>query len=164
MGAIAHGGTRVLVPDVVEGLRIGQSTIDLVTDVERRELERREREYRGIREFPALAGVTVLLVDDGVATGASMIAAIRAVRLFDARTIIAAAPVMSEQARRAIIAEADRCETVIMPEPFFGVGSWYDDFAQTTDAEVRALLNAAAGANALVGAGHAWPNGSGGLA
>lgn len=159
MGAIAHGGVRVLVTDVISGLRIANDTIELVTDVERRELDRREREYRGIRPFPHLSHATVVLVDDGVATGASMIAAIRAVRLLDAGAVIAAAPVMSQQARIAVLGEADACEAVIVPEPFYGVGSWYDDFTQTSDAEVRALLNAAAGARALVSAGHSRPNG-----
>jgi putative phosphoribosyl transferase len=161
MGAIAHGGIRVLVPDVIAELRIRQDTIDLVTDVERRELDRRERDYRGTREFPDLSGGTVLVVDDGVATGASMIAAIRAVRSLGAGTIVAATPVMAARAQAAVLAEADGCEAVILPEPFFGVGSWYDDFAQTSDKEVRALLNAAAGARALVGSSHSWPNRSG---
>lgn len=144
MGAIASHGVRVLVPEIVTELGIPDETIDLVSDVEQRELERRERAYRGARPPYALEGVTAIVVDDGAATGASMIAAIRALRMLRPAKIVAAAPVMSDRARAALHREADACEAVVVPDPFYGVGSWYDDFTQTTDDEVRSLLAEAA--------------------
>ncbi len=94
--------------------------------------------------MPSVAGATVILVDDGVATGASMIAAARAVRALKPASIVAASAVMSEHARRAILEVVDAVESVVVPALLFGVGSWYDDFAPTTDDEVRSLLNEAA--------------------
>ncbi len=146
MGAVASGGVRVLNAEVVDALDIPRRVIDDVTDRERREVERRERAYRGDRPFPDLTNTTVLLVDDGVATGSTMIAAIRALRQQHPARLVAAAPVMSESAERLIAAEADACVTLATPEPFRGVGAWYRDFTQTSDAAVLELLDRAAAA------------------
>jgi len=140
MGAVASGGVRVINNDVVDGLGISQDVIDDVTAREQREVERRERAYRGDRPFPELRNATVVLVDDGVATGSTMLAGIRALRQHQPATLVAAAPVMSGSAYRALSREADACITVATPEPFYGVGQWYRDFSQTSDAEVIAVL------------------------
>jgi len=144
MGAIASGGVRLLNQDVVRALWISPEQVDAVTAAERRELERREREYRLGRPFPDLQGRTVILVDDGVATGSTMLAAVHALRQHGPAAIIVAAPVMSDDAREMLSRAADRCESVAVPAPFRAVGAWYDDFTQTTDSEVRTLLQRAA--------------------
>lgn len=143
MGAVASGGTRVVNGEVVSGLGIPESTIESVTTAERRELERRERVYRGERPFPDLNGATVVLVDDGVATGSTMLAAIRALRQHHPAELVVAAPVMAESAHAALSRESDSCVALATPEPFFGVGAWYRDFSQTSDGEVLALLDRA---------------------
>lgn len=140
MGAIASGGVRVLVPSVIDQLRIAPAAIDAVVRRETAELERREREFRGLMPFPDLTGRTVVVVDDGIATGATMMAAIRAVRALGARHVVAAAPVMSRQASVDLARLADEVVFVARPESFFGVGAFYQDFTQTTDLEVRGLL------------------------
>ena len=144
MGAVASGGVRVINAEVVGALGIPDRIIDQVAAIEQRELERREREYRGDRPLHHLRDATIVLVDDGVATGSTMLAAIRALRQQHPHTLVAAAPVMSESARAALSREADACVAVAMPEPFRGVGQWYRDFTQTSDAEVLALLERAA--------------------
>jgi predicted phosphoribosyltransferase len=158
MGAIASGGVRVLNEDVVAQLEIGSATIAEVERREARELARREALYLGDadpaslrshasqtrRAAHAIADRTVVLVDDGLATGATMRAAVHAVRARGARTIVVAVPVGSVEACRDLGAEADAVVCLRVPEPFVGVGLWYADFAQTTDDEVRALLRAAA--------------------
>lgn len=154
MGAIASGGVRVLVPDVVGSLLVPPASIDAVTARERRELERRERAYRGTRPFPDLHGRTVIVVDDVAVTGASMIAAVRAIHLVGASPIVAAAPVMSQKAHRAVLDVADACEAVSVPEPLTSVESHFDDFTQPTDEEVRELLDAAP-CEAAMASGHA---------
>ena len=143
MGAIASGGVRVLMPDVITDLGIASDLVDAVTAAERIELERRERQYRDSRPFPRIAGTTAIVVDDGVATGASMIAALQAVQALHPAYVVAAAPVMSPQARAAMLKYADACEAVVVPENFYSVGAWYGDFSQTSDDEVRALLHEA---------------------
>lgn len=143
MGAIASGGVRVLVPETVRAFALTNVTIDAVTEIERQELARRERAYRGERPFPSLTGKTAIVVDDGIATGASMIAAVKAVRALNPAKIVAAAPVMSDRARAEVAKVADVCEAAAVPEPFFSVGGWYANFAQTEDDEVRSLLEAA---------------------
>ena len=143
MGAIASGGIRVLVPSVIAELRVDSRIIEAVSAAEQIELERREREYRDSRPFPTIAGRTVILVDDGVATGASMEVAVRAVRVLHPAAVVAAAPVMSQQAHQALYRTADWCEAVVVPVQFTGVGAWYADFSQTEDQEVRALLHEA---------------------
>jgi putative phosphoribosyl transferase len=140
MGAIASGGIRVQSQDVLRRLNIPREVADSVAASEQIELERRERDYRVGRPFPDLRGKTVILIDDGVATGATMLAAIHALRQHGPGAIIAAAPVMSESAWHMLSRAADRCEAVAIPEAFQAVGMWYHDFSQTTDEEVRTLL------------------------
>jgi predicted phosphoribosyltransferase len=143
MGAVASGGVRVINTELVTALDIPRRVVDDVTVVEQRELARRDRIYRGDRPFPDLKDATVVLVDDGVATGSTMLAALHALRQYGPATLIAAAPVMSQSARTAISRLADACVSVATPEPFYGVGEWYLDFTQTTDAEVLAALEQA---------------------
>jgi predicted phosphoribosyltransferase len=145
MGAVASGGVRVVNTEVVRMLGIERRVFDQVTEAEQRELARREERYRQGRPFPPLRGATVVLVDDGVATGSTMRAAVLALRQHEPATIIVATPVMSLSAKAALEQVADRCVFVATPEPFFGVAAWYRDFTQTTDEEVDALLAARAG-------------------
>jgi len=140
MGAVASGGVRVVNHRLVHSLGIAPDAVERVAETELRELERRERLYRQGRDRPDLGGATVLLVDDGVATGASMAAAVAAVREHAPLRVIAAAPVMSEEAWRRLSQTADACEAVRTPEPFRAVGLWYASFPQVSDAEVCALL------------------------
>lgn len=140
MGAVASGGVRALNTDITRALGVTDAMIDRVTAREVEELARRERIFRGGRPYPSLHGKTVLLVDDGVATGATMLVAVRALRTLGPFAIIAAAPVMSKSAHTALLREADACITVATPEPFHGVGEWYRDFDQTSDAEVLEWL------------------------
>jgi predicted phosphoribosyltransferase len=144
MGAVATGGVRVVNPEVVTALRIPPEMLDRVAAAEERELARRERAYRLDRAFPDLEDATVVLVDDGVATGSTMLAALAALRQQRPAALVAAAPVMSRDARSALLEAADSCVAVAMPEPFYGVGAWYRDFTQTSDAEVLDLLGRAA--------------------
>jgi predicted phosphoribosyltransferase len=144
MGAIASGGVYVLNDEVVQALRIPSRVIEAVAARELRELGRRERAYRDGRPAPVVRGRTVILVDDGLATGSTMRAAVAALRrLGPARVVVAvptAAPATCAELRR----EADECACAITPEPFYAVGLWYEDFSQTTDDEVRDLLARAA--------------------
>lgn len=144
MGAVASGGLRVINSEIVMALGISDRTVDDVTEVEQRELVRRERAYRGNRPRADLAGATIVLVDDGVATGSTMLAAIRALRQERPAMLIAAAPVMSLEALASLEREADACVTLATPEPFHGVGAWYEDFSQTSDEEVITILEEAA--------------------
>lgn len=145
MGAVASGGIRVLNADVVAALgRQAQEAIDRVTVREKEELRRREEQYRGERPFPELSGKTAILVDDGLATGATMRAAARAVRERRPARLIIAVPVAAESTCREMRGEADEVVCALIPEPFFGVGQFYDDFSQTSDEEVRTLLARAA--------------------
>ena len=143
MGAIAQGGIRVLNEDVVGALGIPAVTIERVTTAEAAELARRERIYRGGAPSPDLRGHTVVLVDDGLATGATMAAAVRGVRTQSPERIIVAVPVASREAMQALGTLADECVAVLTPRSFGGVGQWYQDFRQTSDEEVRTLLDAA---------------------
>jgi putative phosphoribosyl transferase len=142
MGAVATGGVRVLNPKVVAGLQIAAEAVDAVAQRELRELERRERLYRGGRPPPEVRGRTVILVDDGLATGATMRAAVQAMRQQHAARIVAAVPIASRDACEALRAEADDVICAMTPEPFLAVGQGYDDFTQTTDDEVCRLLAA----------------------
>jgi putative phosphoribosyl transferase len=144
MGAIASGGVRVLNRDVVEGLDISERVIDRVAAAESRELERRERTYRDDRPALDVANRVVILVDDGLATGATMRAALVALRQEQPRRLVAAVPVAPESTCWALNAIADEVVCLETPEPFYGVGLWYDDFAPTADDEVRELLRRAA--------------------
>lgn len=140
-GAIASGGSRVLNEDLVRALRLPDSMIERAAEREKIELERRERLYRGERPFPELKGKTVIIVDDGLATGATMRAAVEALRAFEPKRIVVAVPVGSRDTCAAFGALADvLCVCATTPEPFYGVGMWYSDFSQTTDEEVSELL------------------------
>jgi predicted phosphoribosyltransferase len=143
MGAIASGGVRVLNGDVVRALRIPGEVIDAVTAEEQPELERREREYRDDRPAPEVRGRTVILVDDGLATGSSMRAAVAALRQRGPARIVVAVPVGAAETCAALGEVADEAVCAYEPEHFAAVGLWYSDFSQTTDDEVRALLAAA---------------------
>ena len=143
MGAIAEGGVRVLNRDVIGPLGIPPEVIEQVTLLERVELGRRERMYRGDSACPDLAGRTVVLVDDGLATGSTMAAAVEGVRGLHPRRIIVAVPVASREAMETLRRAAGECISVLTPRSFGGVGEWYEDFRQTTDDEVRAALDEA---------------------
>lgn len=143
MGAIASGGIRVLNGSVVESLRIPEAVIDSVARREQRELERRERAYREGRPAPNVEGRTVILVDDGIATGSTMYAAISALRREETSRIVVATPTMAKEAFCQMRQEVDELVAVIIPDEFQGVGQWYEDFTQTTDEEVRRLLRKA---------------------
>ncbi|MGZ3352089.1 MAG: erythromycin esterase family protein, partial [Xanthobacteraceae bacterium] len=140
MGAVATGGVRVLNDQLVERLGIPEHIIDAVAARERRELARRERLYRGGRSPPDVRGRTVILVDDGLATGATMHAAIQALRQQNPARIVVAVPTASPETCEEMKARADDVICAITPEPFHAVGRWYQDFSQTTDEEVAALL------------------------
>jgi predicted phosphoribosyltransferase len=142
MGAIASGGEPVLTEDLVRQLRITPEAIEEVVRMERLELERREREYRTGREPPVVRGRVVILVDDGLATGATMYAAALAVRGAAPARIVVAVPAASLEACALLRSAADDVVAVITPEPFYAVGAWYRDFAQISDDEVRATLAA----------------------
>jgi putative phosphoribosyl transferase len=143
MGAIASGGVRVLNPAVVDVWGIPASVIEEVTEREQRELERREKLYRGTRPPLEVEGRTVILVDDGIATGSTMRAAVAALRKLKPARIIVAAPVAAPQACELLAEEADEVVCDFAPDPFYSVGLWYDDFAQNTDEEIRELLERA---------------------
>lgn len=142
MGAVASGGITVLNHEIIAHFGISQESIDLVTERELEELARRERAYRGNAPHADVTGRTVILVDDGLATGATMSAAVAAIRAMNPLRIVVAAPVASRDAIQLLRHSADDCVSVVAPEPFHGVGLWYDDFTQTTDREVRQLLSA----------------------
>lgn len=142
MGAIASGGTRVLNEDVVGPLRIPGAVIDSVAEIEQMELERREDAYRDARPPPQIAGKIVILIDDGLATGATMRAAALAIRERKPQKLVIAVPVSSPRTCQEFETEADAIVCAVTPEPFHGVGMWYRDFSQTTDDEVRELLRA----------------------
>jgi len=144
MGAIATGGVRVLNEDVVNALNIPPQIIDAVAVREGAELERRQQVYRGDRPHPQLAGKTVILIDDGLATGSSMRAAVAGLRTQHPARIVVAVPTAAVETCEALedVVEDLICATT--PEPFFGVGAWYEDFSQTTDQEVHDLLTQAA--------------------
>lgn len=144
MGAIATGGVRVLNEDVVRMLNIPDAVIDQVTLRERRELERRERAYRGERPPPDVRGRTVILVDDGLATGSTMRAAVAALREQGPAKIVVAVPVGAPETCAELQHDADEAICAREPEPFHAVGMWYDDFSQTTDDEVHELLEKSA--------------------
>lgn len=143
MGAIAPGGVRVLNEEVVQGLRVPDSVIEAVTAREEEELRRRQQQYRDDLPPPNVRGRTVILVDDGLATGASMRAAVAALRQMQPAKIIVAVPTAAPSTCREFQSEVDELVCAITPEPFYGVGLWYDDFSQTSDQEVRNLLKRA---------------------
>jgi predicted phosphoribosyltransferase len=139
-GAIASGGVRVLNDDVVRSLPHADAIIEAATEREKAELERREQSYRDGRPAPQLRDRVVILVDDGLATGATMRAAVKALRQTGAARIVVAVPVGPPETCREMADEADEAVCASAPEFFHAVGQYYDDFAQTTDDEVRDLL------------------------
>ena len=141
MGAIASGGVRVLNDDVIAWYGLKQPLIDEAARIEQMELERREAEYRGGQPLRDVKGRTVVLVDDGLATGSTMKAAVQAVRAMEPERIVVAVPVGAIDTCRALASLADEVICARMPEPFSAVGLWYRDFSQTTDEEVRDLLD-----------------------
>jgi putative phosphoribosyl transferase len=140
MGAISTGGVRVLNEDVVNYLGIPGEVIDAVAMDELRELKRRERAYRDDRPEPNIQGKTVILIDDGLATGSTMRAAAAALRQKTPARVIVAVPVSATRTCDEYRMGVDEIICVKTPEPFLGVGQWYEDFSQTTDEEVRQLL------------------------
>jgi len=140
MGAIASGGLRVLSRQLIESLAIPPEIVDEVTERELAELRRREVAYRGDRPLAEIVGRTVILIDDGLATGSSMRAAAAAVRKQAPRRVVVAVPVAPTETCDALRREVDELVCLETPEPFFAVGMWYADFSETSDAEVRELL------------------------
>jgi len=140
MGAIASGGVRVLNDEVVARLGLPQSAIDRVAQRELRELERRQREYRGDQPPPDVRGNTIILIDDGLATGSTMRAAALALRRLKPAKIVIAVPAAAPETCEAFRDEVDEIICAITPDPFYAVGVWYEDFSQTSDEEVRELL------------------------
>lgn len=143
MGAIASGGERVINQDIVRYLHIPPGMIDAIAARELPELKRRERAYRGDRPAPQVEGYTVILIDDGLATGASMRAAITALRAQNPSQIVVAVPTAASETCQALEPEVDHMICATTPEPFYGVSRWYQDFSQTTDAEVKMFLEEA---------------------
>jgi len=143
MGAIATGGVRVLNDDVVDYLKIPDAVIDSVASEESKELKRRELAYRGNRPEPDVKGKTVILIDDGLATGSTIRAAAQALRQQDPARIVVAVPVSAPETCDEYRIGVDEIICAATPDPFWGVGLWYDDFSQTTDEEVHDLLERA---------------------
>ena len=143
MGAIASGGVRVINEDVVRFLNIPDEVIDAVAADEQQELERRGSAYRDERPPPDVKGRVVILIDDGLATGSTMRAAAAALRKQGPARIVVAVPVSAPETCNEFRSEVDEVVCAVTPEPFRGVGLWYKDFSQTTDEEVRELLERA---------------------
>lgn len=143
MGAIATGGVRVLNTDVVDEIGISAQSIDKVAQAELQELHRREHAYRGERPLPKLKDQCVILIDDGLATGATMRAAIQAVRQQQPARLVVAVPVAPTHTIAALKMEVDEVICPAMLEHFFSIGQWYEDFSQISDDEVRVLLERA---------------------
>jgi putative phosphoribosyl transferase len=140
MGAVASGGVRLLNERIIGRLGISRDQVERVTAAERVEIERRERSYRGSRPFPDLTGKTVILVDDGLATGSTMRTAVEALHREGAARLVVAVPVSAPETCDAFRDIVDEIVCAVTPEPFHAVGLWYEDFSQTTDEEVRELL------------------------
>ena len=140
MGAIASGGGKVLNDDIVRSLGVSEGDISKVEEKEREELKRREREFRGDRKELDVREKTVILVDDGLATGASMRAAVTAVKDLNPKEVIVAVPSAARDSVESLEKEADRVIAVTTPEPYMAVGDWYEKFGQTKDDEVKEIL------------------------
>jgi putative phosphoribosyl transferase len=143
MGAIASGGVRALNEELIETLSVPDELIDQVAGREEEELRRRETAYRGDRAPLPVTGRVAILVDDGLATGASMRAAVAALRRHDPARIVVAVPIAPRQTCEELRPEVDELVVARMPNPFHAVGMWYEDFSQTSDEEVRRLLESA---------------------
>lgn len=144
MGAIASGGTQVLNEEIVQDFHLSSAVINQVAEREKQELERREHLYRGNHPFPVLHQRTIILVDDGLATGATMHVAILAIKKHQPAKIVVAVPVAAPQTCEELKAKVDEIICAKTPSPFYSVGLWYDKFLQTTDEEVCNLLEIAA--------------------
>ena len=140
MGAIASGGTVIFNEPLIHKLNLDQYSIDAVLQSEQKELVRREHLYRGNRSFPALSGKTIILVDDGIATGATMRAAVAALRKHKPASIIIAVPVAARESCEEMVKLVDKIICPLQPINFHAVGLWYENFSQTTDSEVIELL------------------------
>ncbi len=140
MGAIASGGVRVFNGDVVDTLRISDEVINAVTATEFQELKRREQAYRDDLPPPEVEGKTVIIVDDGIATGSTMVAAISALRQLNVGRIVVATPTVARSTYNYLRQHADEVVALLVPEEFYGVGQWYEDFSQTSDEEVHRLI------------------------
>jgi predicted phosphoribosyltransferase len=145
MGAIASGGVRVLDPDLIRQLDVSEADVDAVTAREEKEMVRRERAFRAGREPLSVRRKTVIVVDDGLATGSTMKAAVAALRRLDPKQIVVAVPTAAPQTCAELKELADECVCASTPARFSAVGNWYRDFRQTTDGEVQELLEEAAG-------------------
>ena len=140
MGAVASGGIRVMNDEVLRMAHVGETEVQQVVERETRELERRERVYRGERPSVNVTGRSAVVVDDGIATGSSMIAAIRSLRPRGATRIVVAVPVAPTETLHRLADEADEVVCVVAPEPFHAISLWYHAFPQLEDAEVRQAL------------------------
>jgi len=141
MGAIASGGVRVMSPEVLAVVQPSDREVERVVAEETLELDRRERIYRGDRPRPEVRGRNVILVDDGVATGSSMLAAIRALRALEPAAIVVAVPVAPPDTWHRLKEEADALVCLLTPEPFHAISLWYESFPQLSDTDVRAILD-----------------------
>ncbi len=140
LGAIASGGTIVWNQDIIRALSLSTASLQHIVERESAEVIRRERAYRGYRPQPRVSDRILILIDDGMATGATMLAAVQALRAKNPHKLIVAVPVAASEACNAIQQHVDEIICLEKPAPFFGVGTWYDDFTQTTDQEVSDLL------------------------
>jgi putative phosphoribosyl transferase len=143
IGAIASGGIRILNQDIIHALQVDHAVVNSVTEQALQELRRREQQYRGNRPSPQIHDQTVILIDDGLATGATMLAAVRAIRTQDPAHVVIAIPAAAPQAIQILRPEVKEIVALIAPDPFEGVGRWFEDFSQSTDEEVQQLLNEA---------------------
>lgn len=143
IGAIASGGIQILNRDIVHSLSLEPEVIQNIVDRELQELQRREEQYRGKRPAPQVHDRIVLLIDDGLATGASMLAAVTALHTKHPARIVVAVPTAAPQAISILRPKVDEILAILSPDPFEGVGKWYNDFSQTTDEEVQQLLDEA---------------------
>lgn len=155
MGAIASGGVRVPNEEVIRSLEISTEVIDEVTAEQVKELKRRELAYRGSHTEPEVLGKTVVLIDDGVATGSTMRAAIRALKAQYPARLVVGVPTAAASTYYELRSEVDEFVVLMTPEPFYGVGQWYLDFSQTSDEEVTELLQSARQRSGTLRAGHA---------
>jgi len=143
MGAIARGGIIIINQEIVKGLGISRETINRITAKELKELERRDRAYRGGRQALSLENCTVILIDDGIATGSTLRAALATLQQQQPTGIIVAVPVAPPSIRNELKLEVDKVVCLKTPHPLYAIGLWYEDFSQTTDQEVRNLLSRA---------------------
>lgn len=143
MGAVASGGVRVLNQEVLRQLRVKEEQLERITEEQRREVREREKRFRGDAEAPEIEGKTALVIDDGIATGSTMRASVEALRELGPDKIVVAVPVASYSACEDMEEVADEVICLETPSPFRGVGAWYEKFDQTSDAEVKQLLEQA---------------------